>query len=404
MTEPIRLGIAGLGRAFTLMLPTLTADPRVRMVAGTDPRPEAGRALAEQCGARIHADVASLCADPAVEAIYVATPHPLHAEHVTLAAAAGKHVLVEKPMAITLAECAAMNAAAAAAGVHLIVGHSHSFDLPYLRARAIVESGRLGAVRMVNAQYYTDFLYRPRRPEELVTARGGGVIFSQAAHQIDLVRLLAGGLATSVRAHTGAWDPTRPTEGAYAALIGFDGGVFASVLYSGYGRFDGDELCEWVGESGHPKNPEAYTAGPAKLAAFTRAASEEEAKAARNFGGPNFVASGVPPHHQHFGHVVVSCERGDIRPGPAAVTVHDDTGRTREELPAPVIPRREVIDELVAAVRDGVPPLHDGAWSMATLEVCLAILDSAATGREVTLRHQVAPRPVRRAGADRGAA
>lgn len=394
MTEPIRLGVAGLGRAFTLMLPTLEADSRIRMVAATDPRPEAGRALAARCGARIHADVAGLCADPEVEAVYVATPHQMHAEHVALAAAAGKHVLVEKPMAISLAECAAMNAAAAGAGVHLIVGHSHSFDLPYLRARAIVESGRLGAVRMISAQYYTDFLYRPRRPEELVTAQGGGVIFSQAAHQIDLVRLIAGGLATTVRAHTGNWDPTRPTEGAYAALIGFADGAFASVLYSGYGHFDGDELNDWVGESGHPKNPGAYTSGPAKIAAYASASSEAQAKAARNFGGPNYAASGAPPHHQHFGQVLVCCERGDIRPGPRAITVYGDTGRTQEALPAPGIPRREVIDELVAALRDGVPPLHDGAWSMATLEVCLAILESAASGREVTLRHQVAPRAV----------
>lgn len=394
-TAPLRLGIAGLGRAFTLMLPTLLADPRVRIVAGTDPRPEAGRALAAACGARVHADVAALCADPGVEAVYVATPHQWHAEHVRLAAARGKHVLVEKPMAISLAQCRAMVDAAAAAGVHLIVGHSHSFDLPYLKARSIVESGALGAVRMVSAQYHTDFLYRPRRPEELDTAQGGGVIFSQAAHQIDLVRLIAGGRAVSVRAHTGAWDPARPTEGAYAALIGFEGGAFASVLYSGYGRYDGDELCEWVGESGQPKNPDAYTAGPAKLAAFGDPAHEAEAKAARNFGGPGYAGSTAPPHHQHFGHVIVHCERGDIRPGPRAVTVYGDAGRIREELPAPVVPRREVIDELVAAVRDGIAPLHDGAWSMATLEVCLAILESASAGREVALNHQVAPRPVR---------
>ena len=46
---------------------------------------------------------------------------------------------------------------------------------------------------MINAQYYTDFLYRPRRPEELDTARGGGAVFNQAAHQVDIVRLLGGG-------------------------------------------------------------------------------------------------------------------------------------------------------------------------------------------------------------------
>lgn len=390
----LKLGVAGLGRAFTLMLPSFRADPRVNLVAGTDPRTEAGERLEREFGARIHADVEALCADPNVDLVYIATPHQDHAEHVRIAAAHGKHVLVEKPMAITLDECDAMVEATAAAGVHLIVGHSHSFDLPYLRARAIVESGRLGSVRMINAQYYTDFLYRPRRPEELDTARGGGVIFSQAAHQLDVVRLLAGGKALSVRAHTGAWDPLRPTEGAFAALIGFEGGVFASVVYSGYGHFDGDEMCDWIGESGLTKDPAAYSSGRARLVGVNDATSEAATKAARNFGGSAYVppAPDAVRHHQHFGHVVVCCDRGDIKPGPRSITVYGDEGRTVEDLPVPVVPRVEVIDEAYAAVVDGTPPLHDGAWSRATLEVCLAILESARSGREVLLRRQVAPR------------
>ena len=393
----LKLGAIGLGRAFTLMLPTFRADPRVRLVAGSDPRPEAGAALAAEFGARIHADIESLCADPNVDLVYIATPHQHHARHVRIAAAHGKHVLVEKPMAITLDECDAMIGATAAAGVHLIVGHSHSFDRPYLRARAIIESGQLGAVRMINAQYYTDFLYRPRRPEELDTVQGGGVIFSQAAHQIDVVRLLAGGKAVSVRAHTGAWDPARPTEGAFAALIGFEGGAFASAVYSGYGHFDGDEMCGWIGESGLAKSPAAYLSGRAKLAGVQDAAAEATLKAARNFGGSAYLSPAIDAvrQHQHFGHVVVCCEGGDIKPGAGSITVYGDAGRTVEELPAGAVPRVEVIDEAYAAVIEGVPPLHDGEWSLATLEVCLAILESAASGREVMLRRQLAPRPVR---------
>ncbi len=396
-TPVLRIGAAGLGRAFTLMLPTFRADPRVTLVAGSDPRPEAGAALTAEFGARIHADVESLCADPNVDLVYIATPHQHHALHVRIAAAHGKHVLVEKPMALTLDECDAMIEATAAAGVHLIVGHSHSFDRPYLRARAIIESGQMGAVRMINAQYYTDFLYRPRRPEELDTVQGGGVIFSQAAHQIDVVRLLAGGKAVSVRAHTGAWDPARPTEGAFAALIGFEGGAFASVVYSGYGHFDGDEMCGWVGESGLAKNPDAYLSGRAKLAGVQDAASEAMLKAARNFGGSAYVppASAALRQHQHFGHVLVCCDLGDIKPGPGSIALYGDAGRTLEDLPVSAVPRVEVVDEAYAAVIEGVPPLHDGVWSLATLEVCLAILESADGGREVLLRRQLAPRPVR---------
>ena len=91
--------------------------------------------------------------------------------------------------------------------MHLVVGHSHSFDAPVRRLRALIASGEFGAVRMINAINYTDYLYRPRRPEELDTAQGGGAVFNQAAHQVDMVRLIGGGQVTSVRALTGAWDP-----------------------------------------------------------------------------------------------------------------------------------------------------------------------------------------------------
>src|SRR5436309_822744 len=96
----IRVGVAGLGRAFGLMLPTLAGDPRIELVAAADPRSEATNAFASQFGARTYAAFDALCADPDVELVYIATPHQYHAEHAVLAAGLGKHVLVEKPMAI----------------------------------------------------------------------------------------------------------------------------------------------------------------------------------------------------------------------------------------------------------------------------------------------------------------
>src|SRR5450631_3864471 len=104
----IRLGVAGLGRAFTLMLPTLVADARVQLVAAADPRVEATQRFASEFDARAHATVDALCADPGVDVVYIATPHQDHAEHACLAARYGKHALVEKPMAITLDECRRM--------------------------------------------------------------------------------------------------------------------------------------------------------------------------------------------------------------------------------------------------------------------------------------------------------
>jgi phthalate 4,5-cis-dihydrodiol dehydrogenase len=395
MTERrLRVGAAGLGRAFTLMLPTLTADPRVELVAAADPRPEARARFAAEFGGRVYASVEALSADAEVDVVYVATPHQFHADHVEAAAAGGKHVLVEKPMAITLDECRRMIDAVERANVRLIVGHSHSFDAPILRAREIIAGGTLGAVRMINAQYYTDYLYRPRRPEELVTAQGGGAVFNQAAHQVDIVRLLGGGLVRSVRAQTGAWDPARPTEGAYAALLVFDEGSYASLAYSGYGHFDGNELCGGVGELGALKTDHDYGAARRNLRRAADCDEELALKNARNYGGGDYSEAGTspdsaPPSHQHFGLVVVCCERGDLRPMPDGVMIYGDGERHLDPLPKPRVPRVEVIDELYTAVVSGRTPLHGGRWAMATLEVCLAMLRSAREQRDVVLGHQV---------------
>lgn len=388
----LRLGVVGLGRAFTLMLPTLVRHPGLTLVAAADPRAEARDRFAHEFSARAYDSVADLCGDPEVQAVYIATPHQFHLEHVAIAASHGKHTLIEKPMALTIEDCRKMIAAAHDAGVRMVVGHSHSFDAPYLRARALIEGGEYGAVRMINALNYTDFLYRPRRPEELDTAEGGGVVFSQAAHQVDIVRMLGGGQATSVRAVTGAWDAARPTEGAYTALVTFQNGAVASLTYSGYGRFDSDELCGWIGEMGQRRDPNHYGAARELLRSVRNPAEEAALKNTRAYGPAGaqaFLGGADVDHHNHFGFMVASCERADLRPLPGGVMIYADQERWLDPLPAPAVPRAEVIDELYESVVEGRPPLHSGEWGMATLEVCLAILRSAKEGREIALEHQV---------------
>ena len=395
----LRVGVIGLGRAFALMLPTFVADRRTRLVAAADPRPEARARFVAELGGCAYADAEGLCSDANVDVVYVASPHEHHARHVELAARAGRHVLVEKPLAVTLDEADRIVAATERAGIVLVVGHSHSFDLPILHARRLIASGRYGDVRMISAQTYTDFMYRPRRAEELDTARGGGVLFSQAAHQVDIVRLLAGGTTERVRAHAGAWDAGRPTEGAYAALLTFATGAFASLVYSGYGHFDSAEVCGGIGEMGEPHDPLQYGRARRVLAQLPTG-GEGAAKMARSYGGSAFAspspvapaAVAVRPWHQHFGTIVASCQHADLRPLPTGVMVYADERAWLEPLPQPAVPRQEVIDELYAAVVDGIAASHDARWGRATLEVCLAMLASAREGREITLSHQV---PVR---------
>src|SRR5262245_25183397 len=307
--DSLRVGVIGLGRGFVLMAPTFRADSRWRLVAAADPRAEARARFAAEFGGRTYADGEALCADPDVDVVYVASPHQHHAAHAIVAARAGKHALVEKPMALDVADCAAMIAAARAAGTALVVGPSHGFDAPVARAAELIATGRFGPVRMVTALNYTDFLYRPRRPEELDPALGGGVVLSQAAHQVDVVRRLVGAPVVSVRAQVGAWDPARPADGAYTAFLTFEGRAAGSLAYSGYGHFDSDEWMGWIGETGRRKDPSSHGSARRRLA---HAASEAALKAERAYGS---VAEPAPAtHHEHFGPVIVSCERADLRP------------------------------------------------------------------------------------------
>jgi phthalate 4,5-cis-dihydrodiol dehydrogenase len=379
MVPKLKIGVAGLGRAFAVMLPTFVRDPRVALVAGADPRAEARAQFEADFQCKVYREVADLCADPNVEAVYVATPHQFHAAHVIAALSAGKHVLVEKPMALSLDECRSMIAAAQKSGKQLVVGHSHSFDSPIGLTRQLIEKGTYGRVRMISALDYTDFLYRPRRPEELDTATGGGVFFNQAAHQVDILRLLAGSPVKSVRCSAGAWDPKRPTEGAYSAHLAFADGAFASAVYSGYAHFDSDEFQGWIGEMGQKKDPEAYGMTRKMLSD-----NEILQKNQKNYGGKEYRA-GTPVAHQHFGLFVVSCEKADLRPLPNGVMIYADNEQRLEKLAAPQVPRVEVIDELYGAVLQGRPPLHSGEWAMATLQACLAMLDSSRLGKEIFL-------------------
>ena len=387
----IRLGIAGLGRAFSLMVPTLSADERVEIVAGADPRAEARDQFARDFGGTTHETVEDLCANPLVDAVYISTPHQFHRANAQAASRNGKHAIVEKPMALSMSDCEAMIEEASKARTHLIIGHSHSFDRPIARTRELVVSGAFGQLRMINAMQYTDFLYRPRRPEELDTAMGGGVIFNQAPHQVDNVRLIGGGRVKSVRAQTGVWDPARGTEGAYSAFLTFEGGAFASLTYSGYAHFDSDEFCDWISETGARKDPSRY--GEARAALRNVSGEEEVAlKQARNYGGPRYTPPGgsvqAARWHEHFGLLVASCEGADLRPQPHGVMIYSNEERRFEDLAPPDIPRSEVIDELHAAIFDGRPILHGGEWAMATMEVCFAVLQSSKEGREVDLHYQ----------------
>ncbi|HZR59786.1 MAG TPA: Gfo/Idh/MocA family oxidoreductase [Xanthobacteraceae bacterium] len=385
---PIGLGIAGLGMAGAVMVRAAAAHPGIKIVAAAEPHDAPRPAFARDFNAAAYASIEELCSDPAVDAVYIATPHQFHAPHAVLAAERGKHIVLEKPMALTLAECDAIIAAVERAGVHLVVGHTHAFDPAVREMRRMVAGGELGPLGMIAALNYTNFLYRPRRPEELDTARGGGILFNQVPHQIDMIRLIGGGRLRSVRAQAARLDPARPTEGGLVAFLEFDKGVAASLVYGGYDFFDSDELHFWISERGADKPPDQHGAARRALAA-RQAADESRLRVEQYAYG---AEPGAPPAHQpHFGLMIVTCAGGEMRASADGLFVYDQNGKREIALPksAAMPGRSEVLDDLIAAMRGGHPPVQNGRWAKANVEVSLALLRSARERREIVLEHQV---------------
>jgi UDP-N-acetylglucosamine 3-dehydrogenase len=141
-------------------------------------------------GLRAFGSYEAAAADPRVEALYMCTPHHLHQAHVTLAARTGKHILVEKPLARTLAEGQAMIAEAQRAGVTLMIAENARFIAAVRQCKTLIERGDVGDLRMVQLHEETPFQpgeWRSRR-----TLNGGGVLIDSGIHKVHLLRYFAG--------------------------------------------------------------------------------------------------------------------------------------------------------------------------------------------------------------------
>jgi phthalate 4,5-cis-dihydrodiol dehydrogenase len=351
-------------------------------VAFAEPEGALRAALAHTHGVAGYADFEALLAHPGLDALLIATPTPLHAAQAVRGAAAGLHLLVEKPMATTLADARAMCDAAERAGVLLLVGHSHGYDAPVAAMRAVIDSGEIGPVGMVQHWCYTDWIWRPRRADELDAALGGGVTFRQGSHQFDILRLLCGGLARSVRAKVFDWAPQRRAIGAHTVFIDFEDGPAATAVYNGYGGFSSMDLCFDISEWGLHQPPGQRPRLPWPPAGGDEAGAKR-ARAAR-------AIAASPAHAPMFGLTLVSCAQGDMRQAADTLQLHTPAGMRELPLNNDRGPRDRVLDEWHAAISGRSPPLHSGRWGLANLEICVAAIESSRTGREVGLSEQIA--------------
>ena len=188
---PLALCIVGCGqfaRTFAHSLQPVRDEVDLFFASRDLARARAYAALFQGRGA--FGSYAAAAADPRVEALYLCTPHHLHQAHVALAAQAGKHILVEKPLARTLAEGRTMIAVAQQAGVRLMVAENARFMAAVRQCKALIAQRGVGDLRVVQLHEETPFQpgdWRSRR-----ALNGGGVFIDSGIHKVHLLRYFAG--------------------------------------------------------------------------------------------------------------------------------------------------------------------------------------------------------------------
>ena len=387
----LRFGIIGIGSGARGLLQAFREHPGIKIVAAADTRQDALDKFAEEYGAQTYLSPEDLCKNPDVDAVWVATPNHVHAQHVIIAADHKKHVIVSKPMAVSLDQCKEMIAAANKNGVRLLAGHTQSM-LPGIRKMAeLVRSGAYGRLGMVHSWNYTPWIYRPRMPEELDVKTGGGVVFRQSPHHIDIVRLIGGGMVRSVRAMTLQLDDSRPVPGAFTCYLEFEDGTPATIVYNGYGHFNASDLTFGLGGLNTPgQTPQTFVASgmTKEQEAALKETARYTARSENQPPPPVFSDADVPS--VPFGLTLASCAKADIRQSPKGLTVYGELGAEEE---VPVIgpePRGySELEEMYQGVVNGMPIVHDGRWGLATQEVTMGIIQSAAERREIMMQYQV---------------
>jgi phthalate 4,5-cis-dihydrodiol dehydrogenase len=390
-TRILKLGIVGIGVGASEILPQMEAMPEIQLAAAADINQRVRDTFQQRYCAKVYDSIEKLCSDPDVEAVWISTPNKFHAPHTIIAAEHGKHVVVEKPMAISLAEAEKMIEAAEKNKIKLLCGHTQSYGSHIRTMRQIIASGEVGKLCALHVWAYTDWMLRPRTAEELDINQGGGVPYRQGPHQVDTLRLLGGGMVRSVRGAVGQWFPGRPIPGYYSAFMEFEDGTPATLMHNGYGYFFASELVPWGKENSR------YTAAERaaiRKGLLDRTRDESSAKDEMRIGGTNERdirdrSKPKPWLPNDLGLLIASCERGDIRQSQFGLYLHDDEGTKDIPLIGGGPSRRGELEELYNAVVLNKPIRHTGRWGMATLEVCLAIMQSARERKEILLSHQV---------------
>lgn len=356
--DPVRVGLIGCGKVGQLHARALHGLAEGKLVAVCDTSAERSAAFAAEHGAASFTDVPTMLAAAKVEAVLICTPHPLHAAPAVQAAEAGVHVLVEKPMAATLADCDAMLTAARKSGILLSVISQRRFYEPVRRMKDAIDAGKIGKpVLGVFTMYsWRDPAYYQSDPwRGKWASEGGGVLVNQSPHQLDLLRWFMGPIAEV----TGYWanlnHPTVEVDDTAVAVLRFENGGLGSIVTS------------------VSQKPGIYTKVHIHGASGASIGVETDR-------GATFIAgmTGVtePPLNDVW-----------TIPGEEPLLTEFQTqDRARfQALDATTHYHALQIQDFVQAIREGRPPLVTGEDGRAVVEMFTAVYQSQQEGRPVKL-------------------
>ncbi len=340
MPDTLRFGLIGCGRVAPRHAQSLRDLPGARLVAVADIKESRALRFAGEYGAETHTDYRALLDRADVDVVSICTPSGLHARMAMDGMRAGKHVIVEKPMALALDDAAHMIATAEETGRKLCVVLQNRYNPPMQELKQAVEAGRLGRLLLGNA---TVRWYRPQEYYEDdwhgTWAMDGGALMNQSIHHIDALQWLLGE-PESVFAYSGTLAHRMEAEDVGVAVIRFRSGALASV--------EGSTIT-------YPENME--------------------------------------------GSVAVFGEHGSLKVGGTALNrkviwkvrdalEHEREAITRDEVDPPSVygqSHTSVIADMIAAVREDRPSQTHGREGRKSLALVLAMYESARIGAPVAL-------------------
>jgi predicted dehydrogenase len=322
-------------------------------VAVADPTPERAHKVASEFGVEELTDVGELLARPDIDIVSVCVPSGAHAAVGMRVAAAGKHVVMEKPIEVTLEAADRLIAACKSNGVELAVISQHRWDPGVRELKELVDSGRLGRLVLGDAivkWYRTQQYYDSSAWRGTWNLDGGGALMNQGVHYLDLLQWVMGPVEhVFARTRTSAHERIE-VEDIAVAVLSFEGGAVgvvecATAVYPGL-----SERLEVTGTGGTVIVEE----GELKVREL-----KDEKGETTPYGGKLAFTGGRGP--------------GAARPADIAYRGH-----------------REQLADMIQAIESGRRPFIDGAEARKALEIILAIYESARTGLDVALPLPVA--------------